>query len=109
MTGTVATHLVEPVVGKDMHPPPNITQHKQTAKPTAKTITDDGKCRLFNIQRTAEYIGLAPGTIRNRVSAGTLPIPYVKLGSRLAFDKRDLDDWIDRLPRHDSFHLKNGW
>lgn len=57
-----------------------------------------GKRRLLNVNQAAEYVGLAPGTIRNLISQGTLPFRYTKLGSKLLFDCKVLDKWIDSLP-----------
>ncbi len=55
--------------------------------------------RLVGVDEAAAYVGMNPGTVRNEISQGTLPFPYIKNGRRVLFDLRDLDKWIDRLPR----------
>jgi hypothetical protein len=56
--------------------------------------------RLLNIEQTANYIGLAPKTIRNRLgprAPDPFPVKPKKLGGRVLFDIRDLDQFIDEL------------
>ena len=55
--------------------------------------------RLLSIPEAAEYIGHAPGTLRNRFSRGDLPFRYIRHGRKVLVDQRDLDRWIDQLPR----------
>ena len=56
--------------------------------------------RLLNIEQTAKYLGLAPKTIRNRLgpkAPAPFPVKPKKLGGRVLFDIRDLDQFIDEL------------
>jgi predicted DNA-binding transcriptional regulator AlpA len=53
--------------------------------------------RLLGIRETAEYLGIRPQTIRNRLSSGTFPIPVIKVLGRIKFDRRDIDRFIDRM------------
>ena len=55
--------------------------------------------RLLSIPETATYIGHAPSTLRNQLYRGEFPFPYIKRGKKVLVDQRDLDRWIDRLPR----------
>ena len=55
--------------------------------------------RLFNIEEAAQYIGHSPGTLRNQISQGKLPFPFVKIGRKVLVDRLDLDKWISKLPR----------
>ncbi len=55
--------------------------------------------RLLSIPEAAEYIGHAPGTLRNRISRGDLAFRYIRHGRKVLVDQRDLDRWIDQLPR----------
>ena len=49
--------------------------------------------RLLTVREIARYLAMAPGTIRNRVSAGT--IPFVKLpGGQVRFRRADIDAWV---------------
>ena len=53
--------------------------------------------RLLDVPESAEYIGLQPGTIYNRLSLGTFPIQPKRIGKLVRFDIRDLDKFIDDL------------
>ncbi|MCA9501881.1 MAG: helix-turn-helix domain-containing protein [Spirochaetaceae bacterium] len=44
--------------------------------------------------QAAERVGIKPGTLAHWRSAGTGP-PYVKVGGRVRYLTRDLDDWLD--------------
>jgi predicted DNA-binding transcriptional regulator AlpA len=55
--------------------------------------------RMMGIEELAEYIGLKPQTIRNRISLGTFPIPTKKIGRLLKWDRKEVDQYLDRLPR----------
>ena len=55
--------------------------------------------RMLSIPEAAEYIGRSPGTLRNEISQGALPFQFVKMGRRVLIDRRDLDKWLDGLPR----------
>lgn len=55
--------------------------------------------RMLGVRELAEYLGLAPQTIRNKLANGTLPIPAKKIGKLLKFDKKDVDVYVDRLPK----------
>ena len=57
------------------------------------------KKRMIGIKELSEYIGLKPQTIRNQISLGTFPIPTKKIGRLLKWDIRDVDKYLDRLPR----------
>ena len=54
--------------------------------------------RMFGINELADYIGLSPQTIYNRLSAGTFPIKSTRLGRRLKWDRKDIDHYLDKLP-----------
>lgn len=51
--------------------------------------------RILTIDELAQYLGFAKGTIYNWVYLKK--IPYVKLGGRVKFDIRDIDQMIERL------------
>lgn len=50
---------------------------------------------LMTVKEVAEYLGLAEGTIYQKVSKGQ--IPYVKLGRNVRFRKDDIDEWVVRV------------
>jgi len=55
--------------------------------------------RMMGIEELSYYIGLKVQTIRNMLSAGTFPIPTKKIGRLLKWDRKDVDRYLDRLPR----------
>ena len=57
------------------------------------------KQRMLGISELSEYIGLKPQTIRNQLASGTFPIPTKKIGKLLKWDIRDVDKYLDKLPR----------
>lgn len=54
--------------------------------------------RLMTIGETAEYIGHAPGTIRNWIMKGECPFKIIKVGKRkILVDVNDVDAWIESM------------
>lgn len=56
--------------------------------------------RLMDINQTAEYLSISPKTIRNgiyRDSPNPFPVRPRRLGKRVLFDRKDLDEFIDNL------------
>ena len=71
--------------------------------PVGKTLADrsgvsdplfDNRIGLVTVEELAVIFGLAPQTIRNWVALGK--IPYVKIGRRRFFQKRSLQEWLNR-------------
>ena len=48
---------------------------------------------VWDTYRAADYLGCAPGTLRNWTSKRR--VPYRKVGRLTRFLKRDLDDWLE--------------
>lgn len=64
------------------------------------TVRREIKPRMLSVNETAQYIGLAAKTIRNRIGPkATKPFPVKPkhIGSRVLFDIKDLDAYLDRL------------
>ena len=57
--------------------------------------------RMLNFDELAEYIGLRPQTIRNKFYAGEFPIPAKKMFSKVLWDKKDVDKYLDKLQQID--------
>ncbi len=57
--------------------------------------------RMLTCEELADYIGLSVQTIRNKLSQGKFPIPAKRIFSKLLWDRRDVDKYIDRLPKID--------
>ena len=63
-------------------------------------MSDTIKPRLLNVEETANYLSIAPKTIRNRLGPKALdpfPVKPKRIGKRVLFDRRDLDRYIDEL------------
>jgi predicted DNA-binding transcriptional regulator AlpA len=59
------------------------------------------KPRMLSVDQTAQYIGLATKTIRNRLGPKAkkpFPIKPKHIGGRVLFDVKDLDKYLDALP-----------
>lgn len=64
-------------------------------KPKPKSVK-----RLYSIAETAEYLGIAVQTLRNRLTRTTtnpFPIKPIRGSGKPVFDVRDLDEYIDNL------------
>jgi predicted DNA-binding transcriptional regulator AlpA len=57
--------------------------------------------RMMSFAELAEYIGLRPQTIRNKFYAGEFPIPAKKILSKVLWDKKDVDKYLDKLSKID--------
>ena len=57
--------------------------------------------RMLSLKEFAHYIGLAPQTVKNGLSAGTFPISPKKLGRKLLWDKKMVDKYLDKLEKID--------
>ena len=59
------------------------------------------KKRMLNFEELAEYLCLSSQTIKNKYYAGEFPIPAKKIFSKVLWDIRDVDKYIDKLPKID--------
>ncbi|MFA5858406.1 MAG: helix-turn-helix domain-containing protein [Elusimicrobiota bacterium] len=50
--------------------------------------------KLLSITEVSEYLGLSKNTIYSWI--WQRKIPYVKCGRLVKFDKKDIDQWIER-------------
>jgi hypothetical protein len=57
--------------------------------------------RMLTFEELGIYIGLAPQTIKNKFYAGKFPIPAKKMFSKVLWDKKDVDRYLDKLPKID--------
>jgi len=48
--------------------------------------------RLLSTKKLAEYLDIAPLTVRRKAKSGE--IPSIKIGNRLRFDKQQIDRWL---------------
>ena len=81
-----------------------LSQFKKRVRvsPDGKTLADrpasgplfDNRIGLITVEELAVIFGLAPQTIRNWVALGK--IPHVKIGRRRFFQKRSLQEWLNR-------------
>ncbi len=52
---------------------------------------------LLTVPETADFLGLAPKTIRNQLSTGTFPVQATRLGGRVLFRRSDLERYVAGL------------
>jgi hypothetical protein len=52
--------------------------------------------RLLDIEQASQYLGLTQVALRHKAG---VEIPCVRIDSKLRFDRRDLDRYIDQAPR----------
>jgi predicted DNA-binding transcriptional regulator AlpA len=57
--------------------------------------------RMLNFVELGHYIGLSPQTIKNKYYAGLFPIPAKKIFSKVLWDKKEVDKYLDKLPKID--------
>lgn len=58
--------------------------------------------RLIAREAAAAYVNVSPVTFDEMVAEGQMPAPRWLVGRRRAWDVRELDAAVDRLPRADS-------
>jgi predicted DNA-binding transcriptional regulator AlpA len=66
------------------------------------SIHDAANRRLLSIQDAATYLGLSARTLYNGTapkSKNPFPVRPRRFGKRCLFDLRDLDEFIDSLPK----------
>ena len=54
---------------------------------------------LLNLNEVGELISYHPQTLRNLISKGELPFPYVKQGRKVLVARADLERWVKSLTR----------
>ena len=52
--------------------------------------------RLLSVKEMSIYLNLRPQTIRNKLSAGTFPVLPLKIGGKLLWDKKKVDQFLDK-------------
>ena len=57
--------------------------------------------RMLNFEELGHYIGLRPQTIKNKFYSGEFPIPAKRIFSKVLWDKKDVDKYLDHLQRID--------
>jgi hypothetical protein len=57
--------------------------------------------RMLNFDELGHYIGLRPQTIRNKFYTGEFPIPAKKIFSKVLWDIKDVDKYLDKLAKVD--------
>ena len=54
--------------------------------------------RLLNREQAAAYLGISPGTFDKLVKAGVMPQAKRLSEGRIAWDRQEVDQAVDRLP-----------
>ena len=66
-----------------------------------RNITRQCKPRMLSVPESANYLGIAEKTIRNRLglkAKNPFPVKPKHIGGRVLFDIKDLDKYIDASP-----------
>ena len=50
------------------------------------------------VNEIAQLLRIKPKTVRNRMAAGSFPIPYKKFGKHVLFPRQDVERFLDELP-----------
>jgi hypothetical protein len=76
------------------------TNNSETVKMEKLTIIARWP-RLLSIEQAAEYLSIAPKTIRNGLCRDVdkpFPVKPKRYGKRVLFDIKDLDKYVDSIP-----------
>ena len=60
--------------------------------------SDIEKKRYLTVEETAKYLGIAPGTIRNKIMKNPVtpfPVQPKRIGKSVRFDRRKLDRYME--------------
>jgi excisionase family DNA binding protein len=53
--------------------------------------------RLLGVKELAEYVGLSPQTIYNKINRGKFPIRYKKVFGLLKWEKEEVNEFLNKL------------
>lgn len=73
---------------------------KAITKTPQKTKSSGTHKRFLSVQETAQYLGISPSTIYNRISRRSeypFPLRPKRIGRRVRFDIEDLNKYMDAL------------
>ncbi len=62
--------------------------------------------RLLSAKELSEYLGISPQTIYNKVNRGNFPIPFKKIFGLLKWEKRDVDEFLNKLTSQPPFRKR---
>lgn len=65
-----------------------------------KMVDRFGNKRLLSVKETAEYLGISPATIYNRVARSSeraFPIKPKRFGRRVRFDRKDVEEYLETM------------
>ena len=75
--------------------------HMRNPIPKPDKTSNEIQKRMLNFAELGLYIGLKPQTIRNKFYAGEFPIPAKRIFSKVLWDKKDVDHYLDKLKKID--------
>lgn len=55
--------------------------------------------RLLSLQSLAQYVGASPSTVKKDIADNLLPPPCIDMPGRKRWDKKQVDQYIDRLTK----------
>ena len=59
-------------------------------------MTTPPNTELVSSAEAARLIGLAPQTLKQRRSQGTIDLPYYRVGRRIMYDRHEVEQWLER-------------
>lgn len=62
--------------------------------------------RLLSAKELSEYLGISPQTIYNKISRGNFPIPFKRIFGLLRWEKRDVDEFLNKLTSEPPFRKR---
>jgi predicted DNA-binding transcriptional regulator AlpA len=62
--------------------------------------------RLLSAKELSEYLGISPQTIYNKVNRGNFPIPFKRIFGLLKWEKRDVDEFLNKLTSQPPFQKR---
>jgi hypothetical protein len=71
----------------------NIDPAELPRRQTADHLNPQSGSGLLATPEAASYLGLGVGTLEKDRVYGRLGIPFIKMGKRVAYDRRDLEEW----------------
>ena len=56
--------------------------------------TEPNECELLDTAEAARLLGISPGTLQVWRCVGRHGLPYVRVGRRVKYVRKDIDRWI---------------
>ncbi|MBR4401057.1 MAG: helix-turn-helix domain-containing protein [Synergistes sp.] len=71
-------------------------------------VQRSGLKRFLTKEEAAEYLGMSAYTLDIYQREGKLQIPSIKIGKLVRYDLKDVDRYMDSMPRREQLNYKGG-